>query len=322
MQLPGGRSTIVKVEYERVRKKCFHCFRLSHEKQRCPLFKAMKQNCTDKGKGVALAPVIHRQNHPDLVGSIMPLLAPTAPPGFPSKSLVAPEVFEEMQFYMNCTDPEERRLREAKMVKALRDISTNPGAQSSYLHLENHPTISGVQNKNVGRVFDFRATQTEEAKQSQQAQTEEEPRVAEALIPKDGLTLTGRQLESLSLAMTAHIEPQTKPHGAAEGSGDNMLINVGVAFSIGRDDQSISGGSGKNRASKRTGASWKRFKPASQGVRKSSKSEQNAPVQDEGDSSVKRKAREGMESWFERVGTMFKGDLLVLYQNALHLAES
>ncbi|KAJ4881228.1 Uncharacterized protein Rs2_38283 [Raphanus sativus] len=232
----------------------------------------------------------------------MPLLAPTAPPGFPPKSLVAPEVFEEMQYYMNCTDPEERRLREAKMVKALRDLSTNPGAQSSYLRLEDHPIISGVQNKNVGRVFDFRSAQTEETEQSQQMMPTEELRGAEAIAPKDGLSLTGRQLEKLSLAMTAHIEPQSKPQTVAEGSGDNLRINAGVAFTMGRDDQSVSGGSGKNRASKRPGASWKRFKPNSQGGRKPSTSEQNVFVQDEGDSSVKRKAREGMESALLLVG--------------------
>ncbi|KAJ0264753.1 hypothetical protein HA466_0030500 [Hirschfeldia incana] len=176
MQLPGGRSTTVKVQYERVKKKCFHCFSLSHEKQRCPLLKAQKHNgkdFSDKGKSIAITTVLHRQHHPDLVGSIMPLLAPIAPPGFPSKSLVAPDIFEEMKLYMNCTDPEERRIREFKMVKALQDLSSNPDAQSSYLHLEDHPRISGVQNKNLGRVFDFRHNQTEEEEQVQKSAAED-----------------------------------------------------------------------------------------------------------------------------------------------------
>ncbi|CAN7110767.1 unnamed protein product [Brassica rapa subsp. narinosa] len=86
----------------------------------------------------------------------MPLLASSVPPGFPPKSVVAPQVFEQMQLYMDCTDPEERRIREFKMQMTLRDLSSNPGAQSSYLRLEDHPQISGVQNKNLGRVFDFR----------------------------------------------------------------------------------------------------------------------------------------------------------------------
>ncbi|CAN7056039.1 unnamed protein product [Brassica oleracea var. botrytis] len=90
----------------------------------------------------------------------MPLLAPSVPPGFVPKSIVAPEVFEQMQLYMNCTDPEERRIREFKMKMALQDFSMNPGAQSSYLRLEDPPMISGVQNKNIGRVFDFRTAET------------------------------------------------------------------------------------------------------------------------------------------------------------------
>ena len=43
VNLPKGCSATVNIEYERVRRKCFHCLRLSHEKQKCPLLK--------KGKG-------------------------------------------------------------------------------------------------------------------------------------------------------------------------------------------------------------------------------------------------------------------------------
>ncbi|XP_013632271.1 PREDICTED: uncharacterized protein At4g02000-like [Brassica oleracea var. oleracea] len=86
LNLPNGGSTTVDVEYERVRKKCFHCLRLSHEKQRCPLYQGLKNksgNACDKGKGIAITPLVHRQHHPDLVGTLMPLLStPTAPPGF------------------------------------------------------------------------------------------------------------------------------------------------------------------------------------------------------------------------------------------------
>lgn len=45
----NGESAIVDVEYERVRKKCFHCFGLSHEKQACPLLKN-NSNGNEKGK--------------------------------------------------------------------------------------------------------------------------------------------------------------------------------------------------------------------------------------------------------------------------------
>lgn len=40
----GGCTAMVEVEYERVGKKCFHCLRLTHEKQRCLLFQGQKQS--------------------------------------------------------------------------------------------------------------------------------------------------------------------------------------------------------------------------------------------------------------------------------------
>lgn len=159
LTLPGGRIEYVDVEYERVRKKCFHCFRLSHEKQKCPLLREAR----NKGKGVM---VQHggaeaqtsgvRQHHTDLIEKLMPLMAPTIPPGFePPSSIVVPEVFEQMRLYMDCNDPDERRIREFKMRKTLQELSNDPIAQRSCLRLEGAPLVSTELNQDWGRVFDF-----------------------------------------------------------------------------------------------------------------------------------------------------------------------
>lgn len=42
VNLPNGSVAIVDVEYERIQKKCFHCLRLIHEKQRCPLLQSQR----------------------------------------------------------------------------------------------------------------------------------------------------------------------------------------------------------------------------------------------------------------------------------------
>lgn len=97
--LPKGRVEYVDVEYERIRKKCYHCLRLSHEKQRCPLL----QGARNKGKGVVVRNNVSqqqvsesRQHHANLVDKLMPLLAPLIPPGFePFSSVVVPEVSDE-----------------------------------------------------------------------------------------------------------------------------------------------------------------------------------------------------------------------------------
>ncbi|KAJ4906060.1 Zinc knuckle CX2CX4HX4C protein [Raphanus sativus] len=159
LSLPGGRVEYIDVEYERVRKKCYHCMRLTHEKLKCPLFQGNKS----KGKEIAVVQSTvqnqsggSRQHHNDLTEKIMPLLAPSVPPGFaPQSTLVAPEVFEEMRFYMNCIVPEERRVREAKMRKTLDELSRDPVAQRSCLRLERAPLISRERTGEVGHVFDF-----------------------------------------------------------------------------------------------------------------------------------------------------------------------
>ncbi|XP_048611995.1 uncharacterized protein At4g02000-like [Brassica napus] len=142
LNLPGGRVEYIDVEYERIRKKCYHCMRLSHEKQKCPLLQRMK----NKGKELAV-PSNAKQNQS----------TPSVPPGFePHRSIVAPEVFEEMRTYMNCVDPEERRIREIKMQKTLDELSRNPVAQRSCLRLEKAPVLSIERTREVGHVFDFR----------------------------------------------------------------------------------------------------------------------------------------------------------------------
>lgn len=110
----GGGTTWIDVEYEIIRKKCFHCFRLTHEKQRCPIFRNQKGKAAESGKQRVAIPsgLGPRMHHTNLSATLMPMLAPAVPPGFtPRPNLVAAEVFEQWQLYMNCTDPEERRIR-------------------------------------------------------------------------------------------------------------------------------------------------------------------------------------------------------------------
>lgn len=97
LELPGGRVEYIDVEYERIRKTCFHCFHLSHEKQKCPFWQSSKS----KGKEVAVGQCStqhqyggNRHHHNNLAETLMPLLSPSVPPGFePHSTVVAPEVF-------------------------------------------------------------------------------------------------------------------------------------------------------------------------------------------------------------------------------------
>ncbi|CAG7909506.1 unnamed protein product [Brassica rapa] len=87
----------------------------------------------------------------------MPLLAPSIPPGFePPAGLIAPQVFDQMKLYMNCLDPEERRIMEFRTKKALDELSKDSIAQHAVLRMEDAPVISKIFNKEKGLVFDYR----------------------------------------------------------------------------------------------------------------------------------------------------------------------
>lgn len=95
--LPNGSVAIVEVEYERAQKKCFHCMRLSHEKQRCPLLQGQHNrgnNMANMHQEVMGNMAQPRQHHSNLSEILMSLLTPTVPPGFePLPNMVSPEVF-------------------------------------------------------------------------------------------------------------------------------------------------------------------------------------------------------------------------------------
>ncbi|KAJ4904661.1 hypothetical protein Rs2_18612 [Raphanus sativus] len=308
INLAKGGSFTVEVEYERVKKKCFHCFRLSHEKQRCPLFKAMKNKGganMDKGKGVEISPVIHRKHHTDLVDTLMPLMSQSVPPGFVPRSVVAPEVFTEMQLYMNCTDPEERRIREFRMKEVLKVLSSNPGAQSSYLRLETHPRISAVQNKDLGQVFDFRSMETETERLQTAGnlvaltpQTEGRA-IIPAITQRVADVVDGNKATHTTNVIPERTTPTDRQQGHIEGGGDYQPLNPDVAFCMGQDTRAASDVSGRSSSSTRKGTSWKRLKQSKNGAGTTGRAE-HLHEQHEVDSSVKRKSREETEVALDR----------------------
>jgi len=57
VQLPTGELVLISFDYERIRKRCFHCQRLTHDKNRCSFkssssIKALSRNLLDLGKRV------------------------------------------------------------------------------------------------------------------------------------------------------------------------------------------------------------------------------------------------------------------------------
>lgn len=305
LTLPKGRVEYVDVEYERVRKKCFHCFRLSHEKPRCPLL----QRSTNKGKGavnqrktVEVQPEKVRQHHTDLVDKLLPLLAPSVPPGFePSPSVVVPEVFEQMKLYMDCVDPEERKIREAKMRKTLQELSKDPIAQRSCLRLESAPVLSPETNKGRGRVFDFSRVNDPMFPDGSESSSRSPLRQRKKLVfDNEGGEKTAETEENVSryplLRGSIGERHGTQPRGREDGlnsdqEGDNRLDNVG-GFVIGSGVGTSGTRSGRSKNSHSGRSSWVR---RNQIQRRNSLADSDHSKQNKEEMAFKRKAQEDGE---------------------------
>ena len=90
LYLPSGDVTIITYEYEKIHKRCFSCFRLTHEKSRCPYTKKKHQGAVFSKPSIPIT-------EPTSEGTAAPQIGVTpaeGPPGFPP---LLPELSEEDQ---------------------------------------------------------------------------------------------------------------------------------------------------------------------------------------------------------------------------------
>ncbi|KAH0926350.1 hypothetical protein HID58_018606, partial [Brassica napus] len=212
------------------------------------------------------------QHHNDLVDKLMPLMAPTIPPGFePPPSIVAPEVFEQMRLYMECVDPEERRIREAKMRKTLQELSTDPIAQRSCLRLERAPVISADINRDRGRVFDFSRVGTDAIINVAESSSYGSQRRVDLLEDGEirrtmGTVSTKRVGENTNLEQRQREDTQNEPryprkevrHNDARLGGSQLVNERDRGFVMGAETSNGSERSSRSRNTSSSRSSWTR----------------------------------------------------------------
>lgn len=87
LNLPAGGKVLIKFDYEKLRKKCFHCLRLTHERPACPMLRS-KAHRNEVSTSNTAAPTKKRE----VAVSQAPVAKPSVPPGF---ELVFPELTAE-----------------------------------------------------------------------------------------------------------------------------------------------------------------------------------------------------------------------------------
>ncbi|XP_013594839.1 PREDICTED: uncharacterized protein LOC106303004 [Brassica oleracea var. oleracea] len=149
LNLPKGGRVIIEFEYEKLRKRCFHCQRLTHERPSCPFLKnrGSLPTATDVAKDT------RDKEKPEASGGILkkkPLLIehPVVPPGFAPLFPEMPPIERNMALqYISHSDPTERQARITRVQQ-----SFQPGFEDN---VGRAPRISHDINKGKGHVFNF-----------------------------------------------------------------------------------------------------------------------------------------------------------------------
>lgn len=163
INLPQGKTAIVWYHYERVQKRCYHCQRLTHEMDVCPIIVKQRQDQALErklGKKIVkpLPPLVLKENDPlfgvlreDQVG-IHPVMG---------RPRIDPELLEGMRQYVLVAEGgEERKIRMEKVKKSVADAEKDPFSQKTVLRLEPAPIISNDFNKGKGIVFGYDSSES------------------------------------------------------------------------------------------------------------------------------------------------------------------
>ncbi|KAL0796302.1 hypothetical protein Bca101_067679 [Brassica carinata] len=142
--LPSDETVMIQFEYEKVHKKCFHCFRLTHEKAVCPYIRRRNQEPRGKERSTALVP-LHHESHLCLEGETS---SRAEPPGFPVLFPELPEEDRRMAIqYVSHADETERMARIQRVKQSIEESKQESSARPMKI---NHDL-----DKGKGHVFSY-----------------------------------------------------------------------------------------------------------------------------------------------------------------------
>lgn len=157
VELPTGEMVAIGIEYERVRKRCFQCQRLTHDRTRCPLNPQNRHvDATGRITAVSMGPGIKIPEislDDPLFGVLtnddVGLDAATGRPK------ISKEVLDEMRSYLSVTDATEKQARIDRVRRSMWNLEGDTQGQKTLLRLEPATKVITEVDKGKGLVFDF-----------------------------------------------------------------------------------------------------------------------------------------------------------------------
>ncbi|XP_018463848.1 uncharacterized protein LOC108835039 [Raphanus sativus] len=155
--IPGCEAVTIRYDFERVQKRCYHCQRLTHEKEKCPLLiQARKDQAMERRNKVML----ENQKKALLIQKDDPLFgvlseAQVGIDAVTGRRKINPEVLQNMREYLLAADGGEKRVREERVTKSVQDLENDSEGQRNFLRLEGPPLVITEVDKDKGIVFDY-----------------------------------------------------------------------------------------------------------------------------------------------------------------------
>ncbi|KAG7582623.1 Zinc knuckle CX2CX4HX4C [Arabidopsis suecica] len=157
VELPTGEMVSIGIEYERVRKRCFQCQRLTHDRTRCPFNPQNRHShATGRIKAAAMGS-----------GIKIPQISPEDPlfgvltnddvgiDSVTGRQKISKEVLDEMRSYLSVTDATEKQARIDRVRRSVWDLDGDAQGQKTLLRLEPATEVTTEVDKGKGLVFDF-----------------------------------------------------------------------------------------------------------------------------------------------------------------------
>lgn len=152
INLPGGSSTTILFDYERIQKRCYRCQRLNHENVTCPLVVKMFERKLHLGLGKAKHDPVLKESDP-LFGVLEEAQVGIDP--FTGRPRIVSEVLEGMRQYLMVDNGEERKIRKERIKNSVKEVEKDPITQKKILRLEDPLRITNDFDKGKGLVFGY-----------------------------------------------------------------------------------------------------------------------------------------------------------------------
>ncbi|XP_022558343.1 uncharacterized protein LOC111206213 [Brassica napus] len=160
----GGGSVTILYDFERIQKRCYHCQRLTNEKDKCPLLieehqdkakdwrkKVNEENQRgEEGKQIFMVTIekddpLYGVLNDDQVGVDKAT----------GRRKINPEVLQQMREYILAAEEGEKRIRQERVRKSVSDLDNDPLGQKKFLHFEAPPMITHEVDKGKGFIFGY-----------------------------------------------------------------------------------------------------------------------------------------------------------------------